>query len=69
MTRLKTAARETKVLVTGSKIVILGMKGIFFCRGRKITKFDFLYVQRHFVGLKPFVDVAKLAINKRLEFL
>ena len=44
------------------------MKGIFFCRGRKITKFDF-YVQRQFVGLKPFVDVAKLVINKRLEFL
>ena len=29
------------MLVTESKILILGMKGIFFCRGRKITKFDF----------------------------
>ena len=24
-----------------SRIIILGMKGIFFCRRRKITKFDF----------------------------
>lgn len=29
------------MLVTQSRILILGMKGIFFCRGRKITKFDF----------------------------
>ena len=51
------------MLVTESRILILGVKGILFCLGRKlkITKFD---VQRQFVGLKPFVDVAKLAINK-----
>ena len=41
--------------------------------GSKDDKVWYFYVQRQFVvdsvGLKPFVDVAKLAINKKLEFL
>ena len=51
-----------KVLVRESRILILGMKGTFFRRGRKITKFDFFM-------FKDNLKVAKLVINKRFEFL
>ena len=32
-----------------------------------LTKLDFFYVQRQFVGIKPFVDVAKLAIEVTVD--
>ena len=39
------------MLVTESRIPILGMKGIFFCRGRKMTKFDFFMFKDSLLAL------------------
>ena len=39
------------MLVTESRILILGVKGIFFCRGRKMTKFDFFMFRDSLLAL------------------
>ena len=56
------------MLVTESRILILGVKGIFFCRGRKMTKFDFFMFRDSLLALSHSLTLPSSRLTRDSSF-